>query len=47
MDRHELKEQRLALPGAREEFPFGDEVSVFKVGERCSRYATSTESRCS
>ena len=32
MDQHELKEQCLALPGAREEFPFGDEVSVFKVG---------------
>jgi predicted DNA-binding protein (MmcQ/YjbR family) len=32
MDRHELKKQCLAFPGAREEFPFGDEVSVFKVG---------------
>ena len=37
MDKHELKAQRLrerclALPGASEEFPFGDEVSVFKVG---------------
>ena len=32
MDRHELKAQCLALPGAAEEFPFGDEVSVFKVG---------------
>jgi predicted DNA-binding protein (MmcQ/YjbR family) len=32
MDRHELKALCLALPGAREEFPFGDEVSVFKVG---------------
>jgi predicted DNA-binding protein (MmcQ/YjbR family) len=32
MDARALKEQCLALPGAREEFPFGDEVSVFKVG---------------
>jgi predicted DNA-binding protein (MmcQ/YjbR family) len=32
MDRHELKAQCLALPAAVEEFPFGDEVSVFKVG---------------
>jgi len=37
MDQHEreaerLREQCLGLPGAREEFPFGDEVSVFKVG---------------
>ncbi len=37
MEKHELKAQRLrerclALPGASEEFPFGDEVSVFKVG---------------
>jgi len=32
MDRRELKAQCLALPGAVEEFPFGDEVSVFKVG---------------
>jgi predicted DNA-binding protein (MmcQ/YjbR family) len=31
MDQHELKAQCLALPGASEEFPFGDEVSVFKV----------------
>ena len=31
MDRHELKARCLALPGAQEEFPFGDEVSVFKV----------------
>jgi predicted DNA-binding protein (MmcQ/YjbR family) len=28
----ELWAQLLALPGASEEFPFGDEVSVFKVG---------------
>ena len=27
-----LRERCLALPGASEEFPFGDEVSVFKVG---------------
>ena len=27
-----LRERCLALPGAGEEFPFGDEVSVFKVG---------------
>jgi predicted DNA-binding protein (MmcQ/YjbR family) len=32
MDQLELKAQCLALPGAVEEFPFGDEVSVFKVG---------------
>jgi predicted DNA-binding protein (MmcQ/YjbR family) len=32
MDQHELKTACLALPGAAEEFPFGDEVSVFKVG---------------
>ena len=31
MDWRELKERCLALPGAVEEFPFGDEVSVFKV----------------
>ena len=27
-----LRERCLGLPGANEEFPFGDEVSVFKVG---------------
>ena len=32
VDARELKNQCLALPGAVEEFPFGDEVSVFKVG---------------
>jgi predicted DNA-binding protein (MmcQ/YjbR family) len=32
MDQHELRARCLALPGAVEEFPFGDEVSVFKVG---------------
>jgi predicted DNA-binding protein (MmcQ/YjbR family) len=32
MDSRELKARCLALPGAGEEFPFGDEVSVFKVG---------------
>ena len=32
MDARELKDQCLSLPGAVEEFPFGDEVSVFKVG---------------
>ena len=32
MDKHELKTRCLGLPGAGEEFPFGDEVSVFKVG---------------
>jgi predicted DNA-binding protein (MmcQ/YjbR family) len=32
MDQHELKARCLALPGASEEFPIGDEVSVFKVG---------------
>jgi len=32
MDQHELKAACLALPGSAEEFPFGDEVSVFKVG---------------
>ena len=31
MDRDELKALCLALPGASEEFPFGEEVSVFKV----------------
>jgi predicted DNA-binding protein (MmcQ/YjbR family) len=31
MDKHELKTRCLGLPGASEEFPFGDEVSVFKV----------------
>ena len=31
MDAHELKAACLALPGAEEDFPFGDEVSVFKV----------------
>jgi predicted DNA-binding protein (MmcQ/YjbR family) len=31
MDQHELKNRCLGLPGASEEFPFGDEVSVFKV----------------
>ena len=32
MDKHELKTRCLAPAGASEEFPFGDEVSVFKVG---------------
>ena len=32
MDSRELKTRCLGLPGASEEFPFGDEVSVFKVG---------------
>ena len=32
MDRHELKAMCLGFPGAIEDFPFGDEVSVFKVG---------------
>jgi predicted DNA-binding protein (MmcQ/YjbR family) len=32
VDKDELKTRCLALPGASEEFPFGDEVSVFKVG---------------
>src|SRR5260370_39360184 len=32
VDQHELKAWCLALPDAREDFPFGDEVSVFKVG---------------
>jgi predicted DNA-binding protein (MmcQ/YjbR family) len=32
VDARELKDRCLALPGAVEEFPFGDEVSVFKVG---------------
>ncbi len=34
MDRHELKALCLAFPGAVEDFPFGDEVSVFKVGAK-------------
>jgi len=33
MDARELKAECLALPGAVEDFPFGDEVSVFKRGE--------------
>lgn len=32
MNQAELWTRLLALPGASEEFPFGDEVSVFKVG---------------
>jgi predicted DNA-binding protein (MmcQ/YjbR family) len=32
MDQHELKARCLAFPGAVEDFPFNDEVSVFKVG---------------
>jgi len=32
MDGHELKANCLAFAGAIEDFPFGDEVSVFKVG---------------
>jgi len=32
MNNDELRERCLALPGSTEEFPFGDEVSVFKVG---------------
>ena len=32
MDSRELRTRCLGLPGASEEFPFGDEVSVFKVG---------------
>jgi predicted DNA-binding protein (MmcQ/YjbR family) len=32
VDQHELKAACLAFPGATEEFPFGPEVSVFKVG---------------
>lgn len=31
MDKHELKNRCLGCRGASEEFPFGDEVSVFKV----------------
>src|SRR5262249_60969110 len=31
MDARELKAACLALPGAVEDFPFGEEVSVFKV----------------
>jgi len=31
VDAQELKAACLALPGAVEDFPFGDEVSVFKV----------------
>ena len=34
MDKHELKNRCLELPGASEEFPFGDEVSVFKVSRK-------------
>ena len=32
MNPQELKAACLAMPGAVEDFPFGDEVSVFKVG---------------
>jgi predicted DNA-binding protein (MmcQ/YjbR family) len=32
VDRHALKALCLGFPGAVEDFPFGDEVSVFKVG---------------
>jgi predicted DNA-binding protein (MmcQ/YjbR family) len=32
VDQNQLRAQCLALPAAVEEFPFGDEVSVFKVG---------------
>ena len=32
MDWRELRKQCLALPGSVEEFPFNDQVSVFKVG---------------
>jgi predicted DNA-binding protein (MmcQ/YjbR family) len=32
MDGHELKALCLGFPGAVEDFPFGEEVSVFKVG---------------
>jgi len=32
MNGEELKVHCLALPGSTEVFPFGDEVSVFKVG---------------
>ena len=32
MDQYELKARCLALPGAVEDLPFGDEVSVFTVG---------------
>jgi len=32
VDQHELKVLCLGFPGAVEDFPFGDEVSVFKVG---------------
>jgi len=32
MDSRELKSRCTGQPGASQEFPFGDEVSVFKVG---------------
>ncbi len=32
MDRDELLDLLTGMPGAVEEYPFGDEVSVFKVG---------------
>ena len=47
VDGRELRELCLALRGTGEEFPFGDEVSVFKVGGKCSPCAASTPSRCS
>ena len=34
MTRDGLKKRCLALPGAWEDFPFGEEPSVFKVGKR-------------
>ena len=36
MTAERLRERCLGLPGASEEFQFGDEVSVFKVGGRVS-----------
>jgi hypothetical protein len=40
MTASELRELCLGLPGAREEFPFRPQLSVFKVGQRTSELAT-------
>jgi predicted DNA-binding protein (MmcQ/YjbR family) len=42
----ELGELCLGLPGAREEFPFRPQLSVFTVAGKCSRSARWQTSRC-